>query len=108
MIGVGRRSVEPTQLGHELIWKGIVVLDALDRVVELGTALVGGGEPHWAVQPEEALAQVAELDVPIDGGREVSMPSWQVVAQLAHGSHEIELEGVGRGLQAEVMVAEEV
>ena len=61
---------------------GVVVLDAFRGVVELGAALVGWGEPQRAVIAEEAMPQVAELDVPVDGRCQVQPPGWQVVSEL--------------------------
>lgn len=71
MVGGSGGSVEAAQLCHELVWIRIVVFDAFDGVVELGAALVGDGEPHGSVAEEEALAQEAEFDVPVNGGSKV-------------------------------------
>jgi hypothetical protein len=77
MVGISGGTREAAQLGHELIRERVVILDALHRIVELGTALICRREPQRAMIAKEAMTQVAELDVPVDRGGRIQPSGWQ-------------------------------
>src|SRR5271165_4026894 len=107
VVWIGGGTIKAAQPSHKLIGEGVVVLNALDGVVELGASFVGRGKTQRTVITKEAMPQVAELNIPVDRRGQVQPPRWHVVSELAMRGHEVGLQGVSRGLHPEVVVAEE-